>query len=116
MDSKTPIDLLAHPALLRLAAWVLDMSADEFSNHGCNDVRVEKDIPAEIRAQLTDAELWALDMDLSDYEPQERKHVRATRMAGPPAYLQDSMIMRQLAEMLRDTATAREQGIGSGRG
>ena len=35
------------PAIMRLAATLLDLAADQFSNHGCNDFRMPEDLEEE---------------------------------------------------------------------
>jgi hypothetical protein len=40
------------PALLRLAAELLDLAADQFSNHGCNDFGMTGRFTADERAEI----------------------------------------------------------------
>jgi hypothetical protein len=76
------------PAECRLAAALLNLAADEFSNHGCNDFRLRSD------GGLDDEEARVVVADLN-------ASMHPLDAARPDAdCLQDSMLMRHLAKKL----------------
>lgn len=75
------------PHLKAIAAELLDIAADEFSNHGCNDYRLEN----------TD-ENWALVK--ATWEGNEPFPDR--RPKNGPIYTQNWILMRYFAKLLRD--------------
>ena len=62
------------PKELRLAAALLDMSSNEFSNHGCNDIQKS------LLREFTTEELLQLGRDYGEYngDPEEEHNILRT--------------------------------------
>jgi hypothetical protein len=67
------------PAEMRLIGRLLDMAADEFSNHGCNDMLWPADFPAEERAELVRRMERDNDPNVSPEEVEESVTMRSGR-------------------------------------
>jgi hypothetical protein len=74
------------PAEQKLAALLLDLAADKFSNHGCNDFHAQRD------GKLTDVETEEIRTKLKGSYPEDY---------GQNGYFMDWLLMRHLAKRLR---------------
>jgi hypothetical protein len=79
------------PYEIKLAATLLDMAADEFGNHGCNDFDLFKHLPPDEAAEFAVAANEGDDVYASAYARQN------PRYAVP-----DWQAMRYLAKRLRE--------------
>lgn len=80
------------PDELRLAALLLDMAADEFGNHGCNDFDTAEFLPLDVRDGIV-RESWGED------------EFRPYNGSGPDWRIQDWEAMQVMAERLRTLAS-----------
>jgi hypothetical protein len=75
------------PAERKIAARLLDLAADEFSNHGCNDFNAKAEGLTPDEIQEITVKLKA-EVDDDNY--------------GANGYFDDWLLMRHLAKRLRD--------------
>jgi hypothetical protein len=85
---------------MKLAAYFLDIAADQFSNHGCNDIDKEaleasEFTPAQSRQFAADVAMWS-----SPTDEELIKELRERGLLG----VQDSEAMHTLAFKLRSQA------------
>lgn len=93
------------PALLLLAADMLDKAGDEFSNHGCNDLK----LPAAIKGADLDAlalmiNRWNFKGDAEAMANAAPDDLETAKSLRPVTY--DWMVMGALAYGLREMAAA----------
>lgn len=90
------------PALLLLAADLLDKAASEFGNHGCNDYDLPRSMShadVETLADLCNRDNFQNVRDMSKIDPKDMQTAKRLRRNAP-----DFVVMGALAFGLRELA------------